>query len=105
MLPTLLSYLLCWPGTPVLLWCTRAAREPGYVVWSGPLLPLTQPPLPVTCDDCWPIEEPFESVPLKVSVASAKAAVESSEKAATAIRTDFTIFVLFVSKRLASGHR
>ena len=64
MVPTLLSYLLCWPGTPVLLACTRAAREPGYVVWSGPLLPPTQPPLPVTCHDCWPIEEPFESVRL-----------------------------------------
>ena len=56
--PLPLSYLLCWPGLPVLLSCTASARDPGSVVWSpapyGPApvpLPPTQSPLPLTADD------------------------------------------------------
>ena len=107
MLPTLLSLLAELAGLAgvALVHEVGTRSGGGGLVASrqrpGPVpLPLTQSPLPVAPDDCWPMDEPFEfELSLRVSVASANAAVVSSEKAAAKIIFFMMFNVLSYSAR------
>jgi hypothetical protein len=77
--------------------CARS-RAGGLVagaIRSAPVpLPPTQSPLPLTADDCWPMDEPFDfELSLFVIVASANAAVVGSESVAAKM-IFFMMFIL-----------